>query len=96
MKLKNGLTKGMKRIFVTIDADLHWRGVIQAEHTQEFFAVDVLMFVSDRNIEILLQRQGYEILNLLEGTQVDFKLLHNLPPMLYKIRFFDYNNLVGY
>lgn len=66
--------------------------IIQAEHSHQVLAVDVLTVISHIYIKGLNHCQGHKILNLPQGTQDNMKFSHiDSSNSLYKFRFIRYN-----
>ena len=84
--------KTVKYLVTAFDTDPQGFTVIQAEHANKAFSVHLLLFVAHKHLERLHHSEGYKITHLAERTDTNMKLVHQIPPILYKLGFLRYNS----
>ena len=83
-KLRRVLAKAAELLVAALDADLQRPPVIQTEHADKAFSVDLLLLVAHHYLKGLHHCQRHKVLHLTEGTDANIELTHQNPPILYK------------
>ena len=83
-KFLHKLLEGSQSLAVAIRLDLQGTGIVQAYHTDEALAIDLLDIVTHQHGKGLDSGTGNKLLYFLEGMDANIKFLHRDALPLYK------------
>ena len=90
-KLRCRLLKAEKFFVCAIHADMQRLFVVQTEHADKAFCVDLLLFITHKHLKRLGYSKRYKFFHVPERLNCDVELMHPWSPVLYKIKVVGYN-----